>query len=169
AGTTAQAAAEGADDGPATLVRRLAEASERQARRIVLELVRTEVAVVQKHASADRVDVTRHFREQGFDSLAAVELRNRLTARTGLALPATLVFDHPSPVELAEHLRDALVPAAGSGEASDSAPGQEQENGLDAPDGSITHPQAGTRTTEELLSASDDELIAFIGNELGIS
>ncbi|WP_131786605.1 SDR family NAD(P)-dependent oxidoreductase, partial [Protofrankia symbiont of Coriaria ruscifolia] len=169
---SAQARADAEDDGPTALVRQLAEASDRQARRIVLELVRAEVAVVQKHTSPDRVDVTRHFREQGFDSLAAVELRNRLTARTGLALPATLVFDHPSPAALADHLRETLVPASDPGPAHGSDLGQ--ETALDGPDGATTRADTGTRTdtgvrTSELLSASDDELIAFIGNELGIS
>ncbi|WP_435138121.1 phosphopantetheine-binding protein, partial [Actinacidiphila sp. bgisy144] len=56
------------------------------------------------------IDPQRAFRDMGIDSLTALELRNRLVSETGLALPATLVFDHPVPLELARHLHDQLVP-----------------------------------------------------------
>ncbi|MEV7398776.1 type I polyketide synthase [Streptomyces sp. NPDC091267] len=74
----------------------------------LLDLVRTQVAAVLGHEGPERVVITRAFNEMGFDSLAAVELRNRLGSATGLPLAATLVFDYPSPGALADHLASRL-------------------------------------------------------------
>jgi acyl transferase domain-containing protein/acyl carrier protein len=77
-------------------------------RRLVDE-IRAHGALVLGYHDSVRFDVERPFRDLGFDSLTAVELRDRLTASTGLALPATAIFDHPTPRALAAHLRSRLV------------------------------------------------------------
>ncbi|WP_086667490.1 type I polyketide synthase, partial [Lentzea kentuckyensis] len=73
--------------------------------RDLLDVVRAHAAVVLGHEGPDAVDPARAFSECGFDSLMAVQLRNRLSAATGMTLPATLLFDYPTPRALAEHLR----------------------------------------------------------------
>ncbi|MGI8311953.1 type I polyketide synthase [Saccharopolyspora hattusasensis] len=112
------AASPAGDDG---LAARLAAVPDDEAERIVLALVRTHAAAVLGHDGPDPVDPRRPFRESGFDSLTAVELRNRLRRVVGGSLPATLVFDHPTPAALARFVRSRLAPerAAAGGDEVD--------------------------------------------------
>ncbi|MGW2442441.1 SDR family NAD(P)-dependent oxidoreductase, partial [Streptomyces goshikiensis] len=91
-----------------TLAEQLAGKPRGERLAVLRELVRTEIASVLGHADAQRVQLQFSFKEAGFDSLTAVELRNRLTAVTGTRLPATLVFDHPTPAALVDHLEQEL-------------------------------------------------------------
>ncbi len=103
-----------------SFVRDLAGASARERDRAALELVRAQAAIVLGHDSAAAVPPKQAFKELGFDSSAAVELRNRLRALTGLSLPTTLLFDHPTPTALAGRLLDEITGARG--EVTVSAP-----------------------------------------------
>ncbi|MFI5973393.1 SDR family NAD(P)-dependent oxidoreductase [Streptomyces sp. NPDC051452] len=103
---TRRTAASRTDSG--TLTDRLAALGPAERDAALMELVRTQVAAVLGHGSEMTLDPRRSFRESGFDSLTAVELRNRLGNAVGLRLPATLVFDHPDAGALVAHLRTEL-------------------------------------------------------------
>src|SRR5258707_6369711 len=97
-----------------SLATKLAALPEAEHGAFVLDLVRGEVAAVLGHASAQEVETDKAFQDLGFDSLAAVELRNRLNSATGLGLGATTVFDYPTPQRLAERLLGEAT-ASGAG------------------------------------------------------
>ncbi|MFC6084167.1 type I polyketide synthase [Sphaerisporangium aureirubrum] len=117
----------------------------------LLDLVRTTGAAVLGHTDIQAVPPDKGFLDGEFDSLSSVELRNRLDRATGLRLPSTLVFDHPTPLAVAAYLRERLVPA----EPADSGPDIE--------------PEIGPESDGEIDGATNDELFELIEKELRLS
>ncbi|MFC8047501.1 SDR family NAD(P)-dependent oxidoreductase, partial [Nocardia sp. NPDC057353] len=163
---------------------RLAVLAPEQRSRELERVVRTEVAVVLGHAGPDAVEAEQSFRDLGFDSLAAVELRNRLAARTGLTLPPTLVFDHPGVAVLAGYLSREL--AAGTADRGADLGAQvellaERLRAQAAAGHAHPHIRARLRAlvvgwdrderaepaTADLTTASDDELFGLLDDNLG--
>ncbi|MER5874219.1 type I polyketide synthase, partial [Streptomyces sp. NPDC002044] len=116
----------------------------------LLSTVVAEVAAVLGHSTPDDVETDRAFRDMGFDSLTAVELRGRLSGVLGIALPATLVFDHPTPQQLVTHLASFFGDEQ-HGAASAHTPAAETGELLAIVGMSCRYP-GGVRTPEELWS-----------------
>ncbi|WP_452039144.1 SDR family NAD(P)-dependent oxidoreductase, partial [Amycolatopsis umgeniensis] len=171
--------------GPDALTSRLTGLSVEEQHEVLLDVVRAEVAAVLALPEGHAVRADQPFLDLGFDSMTAVELRNRLKARTGEQLPATVVFGHPTPDALAGLLRSRLV-ADGSSSIFDELDRlQEVLVGVPADDArrdTITtrlrtilsrwsEPHAASAPAEDVTSrieaASTDEILAFIDNELG--
>jgi acyl transferase domain-containing protein/NAD(P)-dependent dehydrogenase (short-subunit alcohol dehydrogenase family)/acyl carrier protein len=181
--------------GTGTLRERLEAAPEKERERLVLDVVRIHVATVLGHSGPEAVGPGQTFKESGFDSLTAVELRNRLNAATGRRLPATLVFDFPTPAVLARHLLAELAPAPaapavpllediGKLESALSALTPDALAGTDLDDAALdditerlqsllatwrdTRAEAlGDTAPHELDSATDDEIFDYIDKKFG--
>jgi acyl carrier protein len=180
--------------GGGSLAQRVASAAEAERPQIVLEVVLAQVAAVLGHASPEAVDPRRAFKELGFDSLAGVELRNRLTQATALRLPSTLVFDHPTSEAVAAYILADL----GAGPVTESLSPFEEElgkveallselsgdseqlaeleprlrafsNRLWSVLGGAAHPRddADTDLVDDFDDVSDEEMFELIDKELG--
>ncbi|MGC5016851.1 phosphopantetheine-binding protein, partial [Streptosporangium sp. DT93] len=177
-----------AEDTPGAELRRaMADRAEDERESILVELILAKVAAVLRHESADAIEPDRAFHELGFDSLLAVELRNRLSVATGLRLPSTLVFDHPTSRAVAAYVDEQLTPSVDDG----AKPMLAEIDRLEAMLAAISptageHNRISTRLEvlartwqsahtaepepdENFADASDEELFSALDDELGSS
>ncbi|WP_232534325.1 beta-ketoacyl reductase [Plantactinospora sp. KBS50] len=174
------------------LSRRLATLPDDDRRRVLLDLVRGTMAAALGHDRPESIEAERGFLDMGFDSLTAVQFRNRLAGAVGVRLPATILFDYPTPTALAGHLLGRIVPApAAAGPAGPPTDGsvladldrlEARMPGLlpDALGPLATRLQTllarvhaargnGASVADRIDTASDDEMFDLIDKELGIS
>jgi acyl transferase domain-containing protein/NADPH:quinone reductase-like Zn-dependent oxidoreductase/NADP-dependent 3-hydroxy acid dehydrogenase YdfG/acyl carrier protein len=167
----------------ASLARRLAATPEAQRERVLLDVISSEVAAVLGHASTDAIDTQRTFKDLGFDSLAAVELRNRLHTVIGRRLSPTLVFDYPTPAELARCLlgevaqhktaapgdaeldRLELVLPSIAADDSERARVKARLQALLSKLGESQQGDNGVAVAQKIDLASDDELFRYLDDE----
>ncbi|MEO3768214.1 SDR family NAD(P)-dependent oxidoreductase [Streptomyces sp. B5E4] len=180
----------GASVQSGALVAELAGLDAEQRTERVRALVVREVALVLGHSGERGVDADRPFSELGFDSLTAVQLRNKLGALVGQQLPATLIFDYPTPLALGDHLAARLAPGRGAGggvvtvddldrlgATLSARPSDDPERvvlveRLEALLARLAAPGASDESGEEVLDslrkASNEELFSFVEKDLGL-
>ncbi|WP_418287556.1 beta-ketoacyl reductase [Lentzea guizhouensis] len=157
------------------LQEKLAGLSEPDRCRVLLDLVRTEAAAVLGHRGVESIHPEKAFRDQGFDSLTAVEMRDRLKAATGLPVPSALVFDYPTPRLVALHLLEGLSSSDGSAlaeltrfEAAVASAAPEDHDAirerLEKLLGRLKKPVS--TSDDDLRSASVEDLLSIIDDEL---
>ncbi|WP_460699962.1 SDR family NAD(P)-dependent oxidoreductase [Nocardia thraciensis] len=171
--------------GPAA-TRELDDLTPDQQRKRLLETVRSQIALVLGHRGPERIDTDANFRDLGFDSLAAIELRNVLGATTGVRLPATAVFDHPTPAAIAAYLHRQLYASDADTVFTELARLEARLGSLGSDDAAVaqvlTRLEALTRTCRELTTtaapagsdndlrtATAAELVEMIQQEFGAS
>ncbi|MCK1796997.1 type I polyketide synthase [Streptomyces sp. XM4193] len=171
---------------PADFRARLAELDGPQRQTLLHRTVLGHLAAVLGHASADSLDADRGFLDLGMSSLTAVELRNRLNAETGLTLPSTLIFDHPDPAALVQHLSTelgteaeqpdravfaelAVLEAAVGGAALDDQDRVRLAQRLKALQWKLDATQDTEEDAADLDTSTDDEMFDLIDNELGLA
>ncbi|MFD9691742.1 type I polyketide synthase [Kitasatospora sp. NPDC059088] len=173
AGTATGAAADAAGSG-SELRRSLADLSEPDQVRALTDLVTAHAVAVLGHSTADGIRPDRAFKDLGFESLTAVELRNRLASATGLRLPATLVFDYPTPTALASQLRRDILELGASelpapaGTATPAGDGADDDEAI-AIVGTACRFPGGVTTPEQLwqLLATDGDVVSDLPTDRG--
>src|SRR5436190_825364 len=115
--------------GLGSLKRRLSEVDEPDQRRLLTQELRAQIASTLSYDEGQRLEMDLSFPELGFDSLLALDLRNRLQSLTRLTLPSSLLFDHPTPAALVDHLHGLLRSSA---DGDDTASPPASSNGRDA-------------------------------------
>ncbi|MFE4368425.1 SDR family NAD(P)-dependent oxidoreductase [Streptomyces sp. NPDC056835] len=186
--TTTRRAAETGIDPAAALRERLAALPKTERTSALVDLVCTQVAAVLAFPGPEAVDDRRAFTELGFDSLTAVDLRNRLNTATGLRLPATLIFDYPTPLDLVGLLAEGLVIDEPGGvapllaelsriEASLASVeiGDDEDDRIGARLSALltvwrdSRADAAAQASDDLDDATDDQVFELLGKEFGIS
>ncbi|MGW5237268.1 beta-ketoacyl reductase [Streptomyces nodosus] len=187
-----RAAAQSAVPSADTLTRQLAGLGAQEQEEALLTLVRGQAAAVLGHRDGTAIGRERQFQELGFDSLTAVEFRNRLNTATGLRLPATLLFDYPTPADVVRYLRGQLVTddPSGAGSVLAALEGLEKAIAALSLDDAEEHRRVAGRievlrtkwaalgrtdtadedaSSDDLDGASDEDMFALLDDELGLS